>query len=100
MASIARLPSSTDDPRASGSTADRHSTLIAELNSIIKGFGPKSVAVWKAKAETAAADAVPKMCGALAARSSEGLSALAKLKIRGVGAMEVAVAAEAARETA
>ena len=26
VASIARLPSSTDDPRASGSTADRHET--------------------------------------------------------------------------
>ena len=29
VASIARLPSSTDDPRASGSTADRHSPSAA-----------------------------------------------------------------------
>lgn len=70
-----------------GGASISKSTLIAELNStLIKGFGPKSVAAWTAKAQTAAADAVPKTCGALAALSSEGLSALAKLKIRGVGA--------------
>ena len=28
VASIARLPSSTDDPRASGSTADRHQVEV------------------------------------------------------------------------
>ena len=31
MASIARLPTSTDDPRASGSTADRHPPALTAI---------------------------------------------------------------------